>query len=65
MSTMPTYELVLTLYEGSMNVYIGRAEHVEKRRHNNFHSRPSVDVFSTSDFCDKDVEKTSFRHHCV
>ncbi len=31
-----------------MNVYIGRAEHVKKRRHKNFHSGSSVDVFSTS-----------------
>ncbi len=31
-----------------MNVYIRRAEHVKKRRHKNFHSGSSVDVFSMS-----------------
>ncbi len=31
-----------------MNVYIRLAEHVKKRRHTNFHSGSSVDVFSTS-----------------
>ena len=62
MSTMATSELVLTLYEGSMNVYIGRAEHVKKRLHN-FHSGSSVDGISTSDFCNKDIENKSFGHN--
>ncbi len=31
-----------------MDVYIRCAEHVKKRRHKNFHSGSSVDVFSTS-----------------
>ncbi len=31
-----------------MKVYIRREEHVKKRRHTNFHSGSSVDVFSTS-----------------
>ncbi len=31
-----------------MKVYIRCAEHVKKRRHKNFHSGSSVDVFSTS-----------------
>ena len=61
---MTTFELVFKLVRrGFMNVYIGRAENVKKRRHKNFHSGSSVDVFSTSDFCDKDVEKMSFGHN--
>ncbi len=31
-----------------MKVYIRRAVYIKKRRHKNFHSGSSVDVFSTS-----------------